>query len=601
MPVIPARKDVPQEETWNLASIFSTKQAWEETFQEMEAIAPVLKQRFEGHLGDSAEMLLEWLETKQIFEQKLVKIYQYASLSYSVDTTDAENATMAGRAMGLMSRCAAEVAFEEPEIMAIGFDKIKAWMKQEPKLMFYAHYFDTLERKAAHVRSHEVEVILSQVLDPFGTASQTHSILVNADLQFRSAVDKTGKKHEVAHSKMRELNTSPDRTLRRSAWKSYADGHLAYKHTMANCISAGYKEDAFFAKVRGYKTSVEASLDQVNLPVSVFHNVIQAFKANVPIWHRYWDLRRKVMGLKKLHVYDTYANMSDTKVDISYAQAIEWISEGLEPMGKEYVEILRKGATTDRWVDRAINKGKTFGAFSSSVKGCQPFIMMSYDNSIYSLSTLAHELGHSMHSYFSSQTQPWIYSQYGLFAAEVASNFHQALVRDYMLKTKSDRAIRLAVLEEAMSNFYRYFFTMPMLAQFDLEVHSRIEHGEAPSAEDLNQIMVTNLREGYGAGVVVDENRDGCLWMQFSTHLYRNFYNYQYTTGIAGAHALAAGVLGRKPGAVENYFSFLKAGDSLYPLDALKMAGVDLSTPEPVHQAFRDLDGYITELEKLLV
>ena len=601
MPNLPARQDVPVEETWNLESIFTTKEAWEAAFQEVEQLAPELKKRFEGRLGESPKILQTWLEELQTAEQKLLKVIQYAQLNYSVDTTNPESAAMAGRSGGLASRATAALAFEEPEVMAIGFEKIKSWMEEYPGLKSYAHYFAKLERKAAHIRSQEVEALFSQVADPFHTAAQTHGILVNADVQFKPAVDSQGIKHEVTHSKMRELNGSTDRKLRRNGWKSYAEGHLAYKHTMANSLTAGYKQDAFFAQARGYQTSVEATLDNATLPVEVFHNVIKAFKANVPVWHRYWELRRKVMGLNKLHVYDTYAALSDTQVDIPFTQAVEWICEGLAPMGGEYVKTVRQGATVQRWVDRAMNKGKRFGAFSYGVKGSQPFIMMSYDNSIYSMSTLAHELGHSMHSYYTGQTQPWIYSHYGLFAAEVASNFHQALVRDYMLKTKPDRAIRLAVLEEAMSNFYRYFFTMPMLAQFDLEFHTRIERGESPTAEDMNKVMARNLQMGYGKGVIVDEERDGCLWSQFSTHLYSNFYNYQYTTGIAGAHSLAAGVLKGKPGAVDNYQSFLKAGGSLYPLDALKLAGVDLSTPEPVHQAFRDLDGYITQLEELLL
>lgn len=297
----------------------------------------------------------------------------------------------------MASRATAALAFEEPEVMAIGFEKIKTWMEEYPGLKPYAHYFAKLERKATHIRSQEVEVLFSQVADPFRTAAQTHGILVNADLQFKPAVDSQGIKHEVTHSKMRELNSSPDRKLRRNGWKSYAEGHLAYKHTMANSLAAGYKQDAFFAKARGYQSSVEATLDNATLPVEVFHNVIEAFKANVPVWHRYWELRRKVMGLNKLHVYDTYAALSDTQVDIPFSQAVDWICEGLAPMGGEYVKTVRQGATVHRWVDRAMNKGKRFGAFSYGVKGSQPFIMMSYDNSIYAMSTLAHELGHSMH------------------------------------------------------------------------------------------------------------------------------------------------------------------------------------------------------------
>ncbi len=601
MLTIPLRKDVPENQTWNINAIFPSLQAWEAAFQRAEKEFPEMQKRYQDHLGDNPETLLSWLQQIQVVDQNLMMVVQYAYLFFSVDTTNPESAAMFDRASGLAGRCGAAVAFDEPEMMEIGFDKIKRWMKENQQLAEYFHYFERLESKAAHVRSGEVEVLLNQVYSPFHTASATHGILVNADLHFKPAADSDGKKHAVTHSSMRELLSSPDRKLRRNGWKNFADGHLAFKNTMANCISAGMKQDIFYAEARGYISAVEASLDNANLPVEVFHNVIAAFKANLPVWHRYWDLRRKALGLSKLHVYDTYATLKDAQVEISYEQAVNWICEGLQPMGGEYVEIVHKGATTDRWVDRAINQGKRFGAFSYGVKGSQPFIMMSYDNSIYGLSTLAHELGHSMHSYHTMRIQPYLYTQYGLFAAEVASNFHQALVRDYMLKNQSNPDVRLAVLEEAMSNFYRYFFTMPMLAQFDLEVHTRLQKGESVTADSLNKMMAGFLREGYGKDVVVDVERDGCLWAQFSTHLYSNFYNYQYTTGIAGAHALAAGVLNKKPGAVEKYFSFLQAGGSNYPLEVLKLAGVDLSTPEPVHQAFKDLDGYVTELEKLLV
>ena len=253
-----------------------------------------------------------------------------------------------------------------------------------------------------------------------------------------------------------------------------------------------------------------------------------------------------------------------------------------------------------RWVDSAMNKGKRFGAFSYGVRGSQPFIMLSYDNSIYSLSTLAHELGHSMHSVYTNKTQPFHYSRYGLFLAEVASNFNQAMVRDHLLKTQTARDVQLAVLQEAMSNFYRYFFTMPSLAMFDMEMHARVERGEALTASLMNNSMAQVLRLGYGPNVEVDTDRDGCLWAQFSTHLYSTFYTYQYTTGISGAHALAGGILAGKPGAVQAYLAFLSSGSSLYPLETLKLAGVDLTTPAPVEQTFRVLESHVARLEELL-
>ncbi len=601
MDALPDRKDVNPQYTWDLASVFSTIENWETAFREVEEAYPQLK-RFEGRLAESPQVLADWLETVSALRQKLMRIYLYARLNYAVDATDQAAAALDSRAGGLYSRVAAAAAFEEPEIMAIGFNRLRQWLASEPRLAEYAHYFEKLEQRAPHVRSAEVEELLNLVIDPFHTASATHGILVNADLKFKPVhADGSPKAVEVTHSKMRQLLSSPNRRLRRAAWQSYADGHLAFKNTQANCLAAGYKQDWLVARARNYASSVEAALEGNYIPVKVFYNVIDTFKANLPVWHRYWDLRRRALKLRKAAVYDTYAALSNEKLDIPYEQAVDWISAALQPLGDDYVATLRRGALQERWVDSVMNKGKRFGAFSSGMKGTHPFIMMSYDNSIYSMSTLAHELGHSMHSYYSTHTQPFINTRYGLFAAEVASNFHQAMTRDYLLRANPDRNFQTAVLLEAMSNFYRYFFTMPVLAMFDLAVHQRVERGEAVTADILNGIMADLLEAGYGAHMAVDRQRDGCLWMQFSTHLYSNFYAYQYTTGIAGAHALSARILSGVPGAVNDYRSFLCAGDSLFPVQALKKAGVDLTTPEPIERTFQTLAGYIDRLEALVL
>ncbi len=277
-----------------------------------------------------------------------------------------------------------------------------------------------------------------------------------------------------------------------------------------------------------------------------------------------------------------------------------WIAEGMRPLGDEYVSALRRGATDARWVDRYPNQGKRQGAFSSGVPGTHPFILLSYNDDLFGLSTLAHELGHSLHSYYAWQTQPFVYSRYSLFVAEVASNFNQALVRAHLLETHADPDFQIALIEEAMSNFHRYFFLMPALARFERAIHHRVEQGDALTADGLVALMADLLGEGYGGEVAVDAERTGSTWMQFSTHLYANFYVFQYATGISGAHALAERVLVGEPGAAERYLSFLKAGGSLYPLDALRQAGVDLSTPEPVERAFAVLARMVDRLEGLL-
>jgi oligoendopeptidase F len=298
-------------------------------------------------------------------------------------------------------------------------------------------------------------------------------------------------------------------------------------------------------------------------------------------------------------VYDIKAPLVTSSPIIPYKQAIDWICEGMSPLGKDYVEIIRHGAFEDRWVDRARNRGKRQGAFSSGVYDTHPFIMMSYADDVFSMSTLAHELGHSMHTYYATHQQPFIYSHYSLFVAEVASNFHQAMVRDYLFETKHDPAFQLALIEEAMSNFHRYFFIMPTLARWELEVHQRAESRKPLTADIMSEICAEYFMEGYGEEVTFEKNRIGITWAQFQ-HMYMNFYVYQYATGISAAHALAKGIKEGSQVDVDRYLAFLGAGGSVYPLEALKTAGVDMNEPEPVENAFEVMAGYVDRLETLV-
>ena len=589
-----ARSEVPVEQTWDIQSVFPSDSAWEDEIKRVTEQLPQIAS-FRGRLGESPTVLADWFDMVERVGRSLGKIMVYAGMQHHVDTTDQEAAAKNDRARGVFARVMAAMAFAEPELLNIGFEKLRRWTKEEPRLAIYGHYFDELERRKEHIRSAEVEELLRQVMDPFRTAAATHGILSDAELTFKAAAGG----HEITHSTIGTLLHHPDREVRRTAWENYCDAFLAFKNTMANCLAAGVKQNVFMARARKYKSALEAALLSNHIPVEVFHNLIQTYKKHLPIWHRYWRMRRRALGYERLYVYDTRAPLTQKTFTIPFKQTVEWICEGMKPLGDEYVRVLRTGVLEQRWVDYAVNKGKRMGAFSSGAPGTHPFIMMSYNDDIFSLSTLAHELGHSLHSYFTWKTQPFIYSRYSLFVAEVASNFNQAMVRDYLLKTQKDPDFHITVIEEAMANFHRYFFIMPTLARFELEIHERVERGEALSAQTLIDLMADLFAEGYGDEVVMDRDRVGITWAQFATHLYANFYVYQYATGISGAHALAEEVLAGKPGAAQRYLEFLKAGGSLFPLDALKLAGVDLASPEPVERTFALMARYVEQLERL--
>lgn len=599
---LPLRSDVPIEQTWDLQSIYATPADWEAACGELTARLPELA-GYRGRLAEGPATLLAFLEPFQAAGVLMGKINVYASNGASVDTGDQAAAGRAGQARTLMANLAAAVSFFDPELMAIGFDRLEAWIAETRDLAFFSHYVDRLRRRQAHVRSGEVEEVLALTSDPFTGTFSIYNALNSADMTFRPAVASDGTQLEVGQASIGGLVTHPDRAVRRSAWESYADGYLAFKNSHAATLTTAIKQDVFLARVRGYASALHGSLEPNFIPVEVFHNLIAVSRKHLPTWHRYWRLRKKTLGVEELGVYDIKAPLTASKPVVPFEQAVRWITEGMAPLGQEYVEILRRGCLEERWVDRARNRGKREGAFSSGSHGTRPFIMMSYQDDVFSLSTLAHELGHSLHSYYSRATQPFIYGRYGLFLAETASNFNQAMVRDYLFRTQTDRDLQIALIEEAMSNYHRYFFIMPTLARFELEAHTRAERGAPLNADILNGLTADLFAEGYGGEVALDRERIGVTWAQF-LHMYMNFYVYQYATGISAAHALSRPILtgdaAAAADAVERYLDFLKSGGSRYPLDALKTAGVDMTSPEPVEAAFEVLAGLVERLEGLV-
>ena len=595
---VPARNEVDPQYTWNDTSVFATVDEWA---AELEALSAELDgvAAQQGHLAEGPRPLLDALHGREKLVQRAEKALIYAYLAEAVDTTNQEATQRIGRGMGVFGRLLGALAFIEPEILTIGREQLAAWAAAEPGLRVYDHYFDDLFRRQAHVRSPEIEEAMGLAADTFQGASATYAKLTDSDFQFAPARAGDGGELPITQGSIDDLLTSPDRETRRTAWENYHDKYLEFRNTLAANLATSIKQNVLQMRVRRYPTTLDMALFGNNIPTAVFHNLIDTFRANRHVWQRYFDVRRRALGVDKLHTYDIWAPLTTERPHVPYEQAVEWIAESLAPLGEEYVATLRRGCTDERWVDVYPNQGKAAGAFSSGCQGMHPFIVMSYTDDALSMGTLAHELGHSMHSWLTWQTQPQVYADYSLFAAEVASNFHQAMLRAYLLDQPIGRDLKIAVIEEAMSNFHRYFLIMPTLATFELEMHQRVERGEGLAADAMNDTLADLFAESYGDAAEVDRARDGIRWATFG-HLYADYYVFQYATGISGANALARRVLSDGSGAAQDYLGFLKAGGSRYPLDALKSAGVDLSTPGPVETAFGVLADLVERLEGLV-
>lgn len=605
MSTLPKRADLSKEQTWNIEALFASEAEWQAALEEAARSVEEVKP-FAGRLGESPQLLLQALQTYETRMLQAMKVLQYASLQLSTEGTNPTFIRMVGEARSTVARLAAAGAYIEPELLSLTPESLERFMQAEPALAVYRHYFEALQIRKPHVRSAEVESVLAAASDPLGGHSATASAATNADMQFKP-VEYKGQTLPVSHSTIGDLLVHESPEVRKAAWESYADGHLAFKNTLAATLQGSIKSFAFQARTRGYKSSLEMALAGNrtcgdNIPQAVYNNLLATFRTHLPTWHRFWRIRKKALG-GQLHSYDVPIYDAPAPLvpspKITFWEAAETICRGMEPLGPEYVEPMRRGLFEERWVDWGQNQGKRAGAYSAGLKGTFPYIFMNWSDDIFSQSTLAHELGHSMHSYFTRQTQPIIYARYSLFIAEVASNFNQALVRAWLLREAQTPEYKLAVLEEAFANFHRYLFVMPTLARFELELYTRIENGGALTAPYLMERLAELFVEGYGGEVALDKERLGAGWMHFS-HLYSPFYVYQYATGIAAANALARDVLEQGEPAAKRYLDFLKAGDSVYPLEALKIAGIDMHSPEPVERGFAVLESMVDELERLV-
>lgn len=599
MPTPLPRSKVKKNQTWNAESVYPSPTVFDAELKSLVESLEGIK-KFQGHLGEHPNTFVEAMGAIDVISQRAAKVQVYASLSSAVDTADQQGASMNSKAMSALAQVSAATSFVDPELLTIGEGTLRQWLKDDPRIKVYEHYLNDLFRKQEHVRNAEVEQILGMLRDPFSSTRGTTNMLANADFKFKPARDSKNKKVELTQSTFDAILSGSDRRARQTAWENYNDQYLAFKNTLANNLATSIKQNVFNMKVRNFDSSLEATLFNGDVPVEMFHNLLSIFKKNLPLWHRYWKIRRKALGVKTLNPYDVWAPLTNKKHKVQFEKAVDWICDGLAPMGTEYVSVMRQGCLQDRWVDWSPNEGKRQGAFSTRVpKDTHPFILMSYTDDIGSMSTLAHELGHSIHAYYASRAQPMIYYTYPSIIAETASNFNQAMTRAHLLNTNRNKYFQIALLEEAMDNFHRYFFIMPTLARFELETHQQIERGQALTADSMIELMADLFSEGFGGNMNLDRERVGITWGTFTTHLYIDYYSFQYAIGISAANAIARRILNGTANAAEDHINFLKAGSSKPPMDIFKIAGVDMTSTQPIEDAFAVLGDYVDRLETL--
>lgn len=596
---LPSRSEMKVEETWHLEDIFSTDEAWEEEFQQIKALVPDMG-KHQGKLTDSAEALLEALKSQDELTERLGKLYTYAHMRYDQDTTDSFYQSFDDRAKTLYTQVASAMSYIVPEILAIEESKLASFIEENKDLQLYKHALEEINQQRPHVLSADKEALLAQATEVTGASSNTFGMLNNADLKFPTIKDEDGNEVEITHGRYIQFLESEDRSVRRNAFEAVYSTYGAFKNTFASTLSGAVKKDNFYAKMRNYESARQAALSRNNIPESVYDQLVETVNDHLHLLQRYTALRKKVLGLDELHMYDMYTPLiPDAKITVTYEEARKYVQDGLTPLGEEYTGILEE-AFENRWVDVYENKGKRSGAYSSGAYGTNPYILMNWQDNINNLFTLAHELGHSVHSYYTRKNQPYVYGDYSIFVAEVASTCNEALLNHYLLKSTDDEQKRLYLLNNYLEGFRGTVFRQTMFAEFEHMIHQKAQNGEALTADSLTELYYELNKKYFGAEVVVDEEI-GLEWSRIP-HFYYNYYVYQYATGFSAAAALSKQILEEGEPAVERYINeFLKAGSSDYPIEVLKNAGVDMTSKEPIKEAMKVFEQYLEEMEALLL
>jgi len=591
------RSEIPVEKRWATEDLYVSDAAWEADLQEVTALVDEAT-KYQGHLGDSAQMLLEFLDFEDALEIRVEKVYMYAHLNNDVDTTNMTYQSMMMKARMLYAKVNETLAFARPEIMAIPQEKLAAFRAEESGLKAYDRAFVLMERERAHTRSAEVEALLAGAGEMAHAASQTFSMLNNADLKFPKIKNENGEEVEMSHGRYVGYLSSSDRSVREAAFNSMFGSFDQFANTIASTFTANIKQAMFFAKARGYSSTRAMYLASSNIPESVYDNLIQCVHEALPSMYRYVALRKKMLGVDELHMYDVYVPIvPECEMKVPFEEAKETILKALEPMGEEYLAALKEGFD-NRWIDACENVGKRSGAYCSGGSVAHPYVLMTYKDTLKNMFTLAHEMGHAMHSYFSKKVQPHQTAGYRIFVAEVASTCNEILLTRYLLKNTTDKAHRAYIVNYFLDTFKGTLFRQTMFAEFEATAHKMMENGEALTAEKLNKVYYDINAKYFGPDMVCDDLIK-LEWARIP-HFYTPFYVYQYATGISAAGALSTRILELGEEGVKDYMKFLTGGGSQDPIDLLKLAGVDMSQKEPVQAALKLFDEMVTELEELL-
>jgi len=591
------REEIPVDYTWNLESIFSNDDEWETTFQKIQQQLPQLE-ALQGTIKNGGEALLAVLQKRDEITEQLEKVYVYSSMRKDQDTTNSKYQGMADRAMQLFVRTSTVASFIEPEILALPQETLNSSIQQTPGLQLYNIQLQDLNRKRPHVRSAEVEAVLAAAGELADAPDSIFSMIDNADLRLPTITNEEGEQVELTQGNYLTFIRSKDRRVRKEAFEALHGTFLKQRNTLAATLSAQVKTHIFNTRQRNYSSSRESALSTYNIPESVYGNLITTVGEHIPLLNRYMRLRKRMLKLDELHMYDLYTPIvEETTDEVSYEQARDTIQQALAPLGQDYIRVLSSGFEK-RWIDVFETPGKRGGAYSGGAYGTQPFILLNFQNKRESMFTLAHELGHSMHSYFTRKHQPYQYGDYTIFVAEVASTLNEGLLTEYLLKNTSSDAVRIAILNHALEDIRATLFRQTMFAEFEHQIHSQAEQGKPLTADTLTDLY-KGLNEKYYGGEAVVDDLLSIEWARIP-HFYYNFYVYQYATGISAASALVQRILNEGQPAVDRYLNFLSSGSSEYSIDLLKKAGVDMTTPEPVRQAFQLFEAHLTQLEQLL-